>query len=83
MLTRRALLLNSAALAAAGPGCSKHGAAAPTVLKLQSRTIEVNGKAASVYGLRQRDGVSGIVANVGERFRVRVENEIDEPSLIH
>jgi hypothetical protein len=52
-------------------------------LKLQSRTIEVNGKAASVYGLRQRDGVSGIVASVGERFRVRVENEIDEPSLIH
>jgi FtsP/CotA-like multicopper oxidase with cupredoxin domain len=83
MPTRHAFLLSSAALAATASGCSRTRETAPTVLKLQSRTIEVNGKAASVYGLRQRDGTLGIVETVGDRFRVRVENDIAEPSLIH
>ncbi len=56
---------------------------APTVLRLISRTIEVNGKAASVYGIRQPDGAEGITTHVGDRFRVRVENGIGKPSLIH
>jgi FtsP/CotA-like multicopper oxidase with cupredoxin domain len=47
------------------------------------RTIEVNGKPASVYGIRQPDGTEGITTDVGDRFRVRVENEIGKPSLIH
>ena len=60
------------------------GNAAPrTVLRLQRRNIEVNGKPASVYGIRQPDGTFGITTEVGKPFRVRVENGIDEPSLIH
>ena len=60
------------------------GDAAPrTIFRLQRRTIEVNGKPASVYGIRQPDGTFGITTNVGKPFRVRVENQIDEPSLIH
>jgi len=65
---------------ASGPG----GDAAPrTVLQLQRRNIEVNGKPASVYGIRQPDGTFGITTDVGKPFRVRVENRIEEPSLIH
>src|SRR5262249_51541667 len=46
-------------------------------------TIEVNGKAASVFGIRQGDGTFGIRTQVGRPFRVRVQNMIEEPSLIH
>src|SRR5882672_2664774 len=53
------------------------------ILRLQRRNIVVNGKPASVYGIRQPDGTFGIRTEVGKRFRVRVENGIDEPSLIH
>ena len=53
------------------------------MLRLERRTIEVNGKPASVFGIRQPDGTFGIRTEVGKRFRVRVENQIDEPSLIH
>jgi FtsP/CotA-like multicopper oxidase with cupredoxin domain len=58
-------------------------AAPDTILRLQRRNIEVNGRSASVYGIRQPDGTAGLVAKVGQRFRGRVENQIDAPSLIH
>ena len=51
-----------------------------TILQLQRRNIVVNGKPASVYGIRQPDGTFGITTGVGKPFRVRVENGIDEPS---
>ena len=54
-----------------------------TILQLQRRSIVVNGKPASVFGIRQPDGTFGIITDVGTPFRVRVENKIDEPSLIH
>ena len=40
-------------------------AAAPTVLRLVRRTIEVNGKPASVFGIRQSDGAEGITTHIG------------------
>jgi FtsP/CotA-like multicopper oxidase with cupredoxin domain len=55
----------------------------PTVLQLHRRNIEVNGKPASVYGIRQPNGRFGIVTDVNKPFRVRLENGIEEPSLIH
>jgi FtsP/CotA-like multicopper oxidase with cupredoxin domain len=76
---RRLVLAQNAPPAAA----SREDAAPRTVLRLQRRNIEVNGKAASVYGIRQPDGTFGIMTEVGKPFRVRVENGIDEPSLIH
>jgi FtsP/CotA-like multicopper oxidase with cupredoxin domain len=54
----------------------------PTLLRVTSRTIAVNGKPAKVLGLLQADGRSGIVVPAG-RFHVRLENEIDAPTLIH
>ena len=35
-----------------------------TVLRVQRRSIEVNGKAASVLGIRQPDGAPGLVTSV-------------------
>jgi FtsP/CotA-like multicopper oxidase with cupredoxin domain len=87
MPTRRTLLLSALAAAAirsAGVvAAAPPEEAAPTVLRLVRRTIDVNGKSASVYGIRQPDGTAGITTKVGDRFRVRVENELGEPSLIH
>ena len=87
MPTRRALLMSALAAAAIRPGtglaAGEPQTAAPVVLRLVRRTLEVNGKPASVYGIRQADGTEGITTRVGDRFRVRVENEIGKPSLIH
>jgi FtsP/CotA-like multicopper oxidase with cupredoxin domain len=53
------------------------------VLRLARRGIDVNGKPASVFGIRQPNGTVGIATDVDTPFRVRLENGIDEPSLIH
>lgn len=55
----------------------------PIRLRVDSRIIEVSGKPAKVFGLLQPDGSSGILARAGGRFRVRLENRISEPTLIH
>lgn len=54
-----------------------------TSLRVATRIIEVNGKPAKVFGLHQPDGTTGIVASAGRRFRIRLENRSDEPTLIH
>ena len=89
MLSRRALLAGGVAALAAPPilaraqNSTDSAAAAPTILRLERRDIEVNGKPASVYGIRQPNGAFGLTTEVGKPFRVRVENGIDEASLIH
>ena len=89
MLSRRAVIAGGAAALAAPPILARAqtatdgAAAAPTILRLERRDIEVNGKTASVYGIRQPNGTFGITTEVGKAFRVRVENGLDEPSLIH
>ena len=89
MLSRRALLaggvscLASPAILARAQNSTDSAGAAPTILRLERRDIEVNGKTASVYGIRQPNGTFGLTTEVGKPFRVRVENGIGEPSLIH
>jgi FtsP/CotA-like multicopper oxidase with cupredoxin domain len=83
MLSRRDFLAASIAVGAASRVRAQTGDAAPTVLRLERRDIEVNGKPASVFCIRQPDGTFGITTDVGKPFRVRVENHIEEPSLIH
>ena len=66
------------------PATPQGGAASPiTVLQVKRRTIEVNGKSASVLGVSQPDGTQGLVTKVGQQFRVRLENQLDVPTLIH
>src|SRR5499426_4818015 len=92
MLSRRAFLLSALAASTTGTLARSQAApqtsagasgAQPTVLRIERRSIEVNGKSASVLGIRQPDGTFGIRTQVGDRFRVRVENTLEEPSLIH
>jgi FtsP/CotA-like multicopper oxidase with cupredoxin domain len=83
MLSRRGFLAASMAACVAARGRAQTGDAAPTVLRLERRDIEVNNKSASVLCIRQPDGTFGLTTGVGKPFRVRVENHIDEPSLIH
>jgi hypothetical protein len=93
MLSRRTVIVGGLAASASfrpvaqaqnPPAATPDGNTAPrTILQLQRRNIEVNGKPASVFDIRQPDGTFGITTDVGKPFRVRVENRIDEPSLIH
>jgi FtsP/CotA-like multicopper oxidase with cupredoxin domain len=54
-----------------------------TVLQIQRRSIEVKGKPASILAVRQPDGTPGLVTAVGRQFRVRLENKLDVPTLMH
>jgi FtsP/CotA-like multicopper oxidase with cupredoxin domain len=54
-----------------------------TVLKAVSRSLDINGKAANVYGLMQGNGVHGITLNAGSNFDVALHNELPDPTLIH
>jgi Multicopper oxidase len=83
MLSRRGFLAGTIAAGATSRLRAQSSASAPTVLRLERCDIDVNGKSASVLCIRQPDGTIGITTDVGKPFRVRVENHIDEPSLIH
>jgi FtsP/CotA-like multicopper oxidase with cupredoxin domain len=86
MLSRRTVIAGGAVLAASpflARAQTSPVAPSPTILRLERRSIEVNGRTASVYGIRQPDGTFGLATDVGKPFRVRVENGIDKPSLIH
>lgn len=83
MLSRRAFVAGSIAVGVASRVRGQTGDAAPTVLRLEHLDIEVNGKSASVFCIRQPGGTFGITTDAGKPFRVRVENHIEEPSLIH
>src|SRR5215471_906303 len=91
MLSRRTFFLSAVATSAAtfahsqtAPPANGDANSLPqTVLRIGRRDIEVNGKPASVFGITQPDGTFGIRTRSGARFRVRVENTINEPSLLH
>jgi FtsP/CotA-like multicopper oxidase with cupredoxin domain len=91
MLSRRAVMMGALAAGVAPPAFAQTVPVAstganpgpPTILQLVTQTIVVNGKPASVFAIRQPDGPAGITTDVGKPFRVRVENKINEPSLIH
>ncbi|MFN4088066.1 MAG: multicopper oxidase family protein [Alphaproteobacteria bacterium] len=59
------------------------GAVAASTIRVGTRVIEVKGRAATVYGLTQPNGTQGLTTEAGKRFRVRLENHLDEETLIH
>jgi len=87
--SRRRFLASAAAVGAIAAAPSllvpTHPARAATAATIQvdTRVIEVKGRAASVFGLTQPDGTHGLIADAGHRFRVRLENRLDEETLIH
>ena len=69
-ITRRGLLAG-VATAAFAPGVTRSAARAASVgsglrLLVERRTIEVDGRAASVFGIRQPDGTPGLVLDPGQ-----------------
>ncbi len=83
--TRREFLVSTAgaALATAAVSSVVRAEEAPIVLRAESRTIEVNGKAATVLHIGRSDGVRGVYTEAGRRYRVNLENHLGEPTLVH
>ncbi len=82
--SRRSLLLGATTLAAAhalAPGPAQ--AAGQKTLRLQTRQIDVGGKAATRYGVTQPSGAVGLVLDEGDTFDVRVENTLKVTSGLH
>ncbi len=55
----------------------------PHQLRVAKRTLEVNGKAASVYGLTGPDGKPGLNLLLQDPFKVNLRNDSDAETLIH
>ena len=79
MLSRRSAMSSLVAAALAAPARAE----TVTVLRVQRRGFEVNGKPASRLSISQPDGRQGLTTAVGQQFRVRVENQLDVPTLMH
>ena len=79
-LSRRAVFQG---IFAAPFGAGLAGAQTPPELKVASRTIEVNGRAAKVFGIVSGRGGNGLSLMLGERFRARVKNDLDAETLLH
>lgn len=80
------LLAGSAALALPSALIRPARGAPPsttTSLNVVRRSIEVNGKAASVFGLQQASGATGLRFRAGDSFDVLLGNETDESTIIH
>ncbi len=85
LISRRALLAASAASTAV-PGllvATPAAATGSTRLLIERRTIEVDGRAASVFGIRRPDGTPGVVLDPGQPFSASVENRCGEATIIH
>lgn len=65
------------------PQASAGKSEAGDVLRIVRRTIEVNGRAANVFGLIGPDGRPGLSLRAGELFDVALRNETAEPTIIH
>ncbi|MDI1287775.1 MAG: multicopper oxidase family protein [Reyranella sp.] len=78
--SRRSLLLGATALAAAP---AVQAAGGQKILRLQTRQIEVGGKAATRYGVTQPSGAVGLTLDEGDLFDVRVENMLKVTSGLH
>lgn len=80
--TRRSLLTGTAALGVAALLPRGVYAAAPSLVA-GKRTIEVNGKAATVFGIAGPGGRDGAVLQPGARFAFDLVNALGEETIIH
>lgn len=82
-LTRRGFLAASAAMAATTVS-PRFALARDTPLSLTAatRTLDIDGRAATVFGLAGPAG-QGLVLNPGQRFRVDLTNDLDVGTIIH
>lgn len=83
-ISRRGFMAAGAA-AIVGPGllpASPVQAGTPLALRATRRTLDVDGKAASVFGLAGPGG-QGLILDPGQAFRVDLTNDLDVPTIIH
>ena len=83
-LSRRGFLAASAAAIAAAqmPRLALAQTAVPIALAAATRTLDINGRAATVFGLAGPDG-QGLVLDPGQRFQVDLTNELDVGTIVH
>jgi len=85
-INRRGFLLGSAS-AALAPSFALQAKAqlqpSRRSLSIVTRTLDVNGRAATVFGLLQPDGTQGLSFAQGDLFDVQLHNRLSEPSIIH
>jgi FtsP/CotA-like multicopper oxidase with cupredoxin domain len=85
-LSRRRFLTHVAVGASVAAGMTWSTAGATTAgrkLEVTSRILEVNGKSAKVYALLGADGRPGLGFDSGDRFKVKLHNQLTQPTLIH
>ncbi|WP_054005293.1 multicopper oxidase family protein [Cypionkella psychrotolerans] len=82
--TRRGFLAASAAIAAstALPRLA-FGQSAPLTLLVSTRVLEIDGRAARVYGLTNGAGGQGLILDPAQQFRVDLTNSLDVETIIH
>lgn len=84
VLSRRDLLAAGALLSIPRQPSARAEATARTVtLTAATRSIDVRGRAATVFGITQPDGTHGIRLAAGDDFDVRLANATREEVLIH
>jgi FtsP/CotA-like multicopper oxidase with cupredoxin domain len=66
-----------------GPSTESSASSKSTKLQAAMRSIEVNGKAASVMGLEQANGKQGLSFDVNQPFDILLENKLSVPTAIH
>ncbi|MDP2739720.1 MAG: multicopper oxidase family protein [Pseudorhodobacter sp.] len=83
-LSRRGFLAASAGAIAAAqlPRPAFAQTVAPIRLSAATRTLDIDGRAATVFGLSGPGG-QGLVLDPGQRFRVDLTNDLDVGTIIH
>ena len=83
MLSRRTVMSSMITAALASAWRPAEAIEPVTILRVQRRSFEVNGKPSSRLIITQPDGTQGVATVVGRQFRARVENQLEVPTLIH
>ncbi len=83
-LSRRGFLAASAAAIgmAQMPRIAFAQGGAPISLAAATRTLDIDGRAATVFGLAGPGG-QGLILNPGQRFRIDLTNDLDVGTIIH
>jgi FtsP/CotA-like multicopper oxidase with cupredoxin domain len=83
-MTRRGFLAAGTAVLATAqwPAFAQQQQTSPIRLTATSRVLDVNGRAATVFGLAGPTG-QGLILDPGQRFRVDLTNDLPESTLVH
>ena len=82
LISRRSFLAAGAATLSAAALPRFANAQSAMALSAATRVLDVDGRAATVFGLEGSSG-QGLVLDPGQRFRVDLANRLDVPTLIH